>query len=169
MPYVPGDNWIICDLTGRKVLMSQSRKTWDGLRVWEKVWYPKHPQLYLRAIPDHMAVIDGRSRPTDIYMILQYGYGSFCLTSPNGTHWTFYVDDDGALLPANITWGNPVQYLYIDSYRLHVDNDGALHVESSGGIQTAVAWKMRSYGDFIYDLIVDTDLALLVIPSTWYS
>ena len=66
-------------------------------------------------------------------------------------------------------WGNPVTYLYIGSHRVYVDDDGALHVESSGGVNTDVAWKMRSPNNDIYDLTVDTDLALIVTPSTWYS
>ena len=168
MPYTPGDNWIICDLTSKKVLMSQSMKTWDGLRVAKEVWYPKHPQLSLKAIPDRMAVIDGRGRPADIYTVPQFGYGSFCLVSNGGIYWTFTVEDDGALVSFNIEYGNPVRYLNIGGYHLYVDNDGALHPEASG-VTSVQTWKMRSPGDFIFDLSVASDLALLVTPGVWYS
>lgn len=168
MPFAPGDNLCICDLSGKKVLMSETVKTWDGLRVWKPLWYPKHPQLFVRAIPDRMAVPDGRARPADIFAVLPYGYGTFCLASPDGTLWTFYVTDDGALLPANVEYGNPTRYLYTGGYRLFVDNDGALHVEAVSG-PTSQFWKMRSAGGFVFDLVPDTDLALIVTASSWYA
>lgn len=68
MPYVPGDNWIICDISGRKVLMSQSKKTWDGLRVHPDYWYPRHPQLDVKAVPDDQKVVDGRGRTEDYFL-----------------------------------------------------------------------------------------------------
>src|SRR5574343_865046 len=95
--YKPGDNYCICDLTGKKVLMSQTRKTWDGLRVWKGVWYPRHPQLDIRAIPDHMAVPDARPRTVDTYAPC-YGLGAFCLRSLGSISYIYYVVDDGALM-----------------------------------------------------------------------
>lgn len=164
MPYRPGDNWIICDLTGKKVLMSQSRKTWDGLRVWEAVWYPRHPQLDLRAIPDRMAVYDGRPRPSIIYTVYPFGMGAFCLISPNGTAWTFYVDDDGALLPSNEVFGSPAPFLQLGAYHLTVDDDGALHVSQVGSLGTTVNWNMRSENGYAFVMtVVPVDLALRVI------
>ena len=76
MTYVPGDNWIICDLSGRKVLMSKSRKTWDGLRVHPDYWSPRHPQLDVRSRADKQQVVDGRGRPADIFIesVPQYLY-----------------------------------------------------------------------------------------------
>jgi hypothetical protein len=70
MTYKPGDNWIICDLSGRKVLMSKSRKTWDGLRVHPDYWYPRHPQLDVRGRTDKQNVVDGRGRPVDHFLTL---------------------------------------------------------------------------------------------------
>ncbi len=68
MPFIGGDPWVICDLSGMKVRMSQTRKTWDGLRVYSPFWYPRHPQLDLRTIPDNPAVQDARSDPTPIFV-----------------------------------------------------------------------------------------------------
>ena len=166
MPYVPGDNWTICDISGKQILMSKSVKTWDGLRVDPAYWYPKHPQLMVRAVPDHMAVLDDRPRQTDVFIGPLYGYGSFCLVSPNGVFWTFYVADDGALIGVNTKWGSPVRYLYLGGYRLYVDDDGALHPELYSAPVSGV-WRMASYNDVRYAVTVDTDLALLVTTSAW--
>lgn len=163
MPYIPGDNYAICDLSGKKVLMSQTRKTWDGLRVYAPLWYPKHPQLSLRAIPERrMAVRDGRPRPADLFITLPYGYGAFCLTSPNGTYWTFWIDDDGAVIAANVLYGNPVPHIDIYSWRFTVDNDGALHLVQLTGIVSPQPWRMVSPGDVAYQLTVETDGAVMV-------
>jgi hypothetical protein len=162
MPYTPGDNWAICDLSGKKVLMSQTRKTWDGLRVWAPLWYVKHPQLLVRGISERMAVPDARPRPADVYIQLPYGYGAFCLISPDGTYWTFWMDDDGALRPSNVLYGNPLSYIDIYSWRFTVDNDGALHLTQLTGIMTPQPWRMVSPGAVAYSLTVDTDGAVIV-------
>ena len=69
MVYVPGDNFCACDVSGRKVLMSKSKKTWDGLRVHPDYWDPRHPQLDVKGRVDKQSVVDGRSRPTDKFII----------------------------------------------------------------------------------------------------
>lgn len=163
MPYVPGDNWVICDLSGKKVLMSQTRKTWDGLRVWEPLWYPKHPQLTIRAIPERsMPVRDGRSRPADIMYVAPYGLGAFCLLSPNNIVWTFYVDNDGALLAAQEKWGTPQPKLQlVPGYLFTVDDDGALHVGPAPVMPLSdPPWRMSSSDGTLWDLTIDVDYAV---------
>jgi hypothetical protein len=162
MTYSPGDNWIICDLSGKKVLMSQSRKTWDGLRVHPDFWSPKHPQLDLKGIPDHMAVVDGRSRPAIVYTTVQYGWGSFCLTSPNGTNYVVWIDDEGAVFVTEDTWGTPRNVFYIGQYGVTVDNDGALHVADYHVIKNITPWKLYSVAGTGFNVSIDTDLAMLV-------
>lgn len=162
MPYTPGDNWTICDLTGKKVLMSQTRKTWDGLRVWDRVWYPKHPQLSIKAIPDRMAVPDARSRPADTYYTLTFAWGAFCLISPNGTYYTFAVDDDGALLPYTEKWGMPQPSLVIAGHVFTVDDDGALHVRDQKVIRPDPPWSMISPDGTEFELTVADDHAVII-------
>jgi hypothetical protein len=168
MPYAPGDNWVICDISGRKFLMSKSRKTWDGLRVHPDYWYPRHPQLDLRAIPDRQAVIDGRPRPPDLFVGPEYSWGTFCLISPNGTTFVVYVADDGALLVRKGLFGSPITAFYLGNFALTVEDDGALLVRASpvGG---PPLWKMVSPGGAVYDLSVAADGALKVTPSVWYQ
>lgn len=69
MVYRPGDNWIICDISGRRCLMSQSKKTWDGLRVHPDYWYPRHPQLDVKGRPDRPGVVDGRPEGPERFIL----------------------------------------------------------------------------------------------------
>jgi hypothetical protein len=163
MPYIPGDNWAICDLSGKKVLMSQTRKTWDGLRVWNPLWYPRHPQLSLRAIPEHMAVRDARPRQADIFApAAPYGWGSFCLISPNGTTYVAAMADDGAMLVRAGVWGTPQPVFYISHYAFTVDDDGALHVADIIDTRGPSSWRMYSVNKLGFDITVAVDLAVLV-------
>jgi hypothetical protein len=69
MGYIPGDPWAICDICGFKVRMSTTKKTWDGLRVCAKTcWSPRHPQDFVRAIPDRQMVVDARPEPEDYFL-----------------------------------------------------------------------------------------------------
>lgn len=165
--YIPGDPWVICDLSGKQIRMSQSRKTWDGLRVDPEYWYPKHPQLMIRAIPDHMAVVDGRPRSAAVFVVPSFGYGSFCLISPNGTLFTVGVFDDplggdGVLMVVQTGFGHPVRYLDVSGWRFTVDNDGALHVNAVAqiGIPT---WQMASPQETLYEIVIDIDGAVHLV------
>ncbi|MCF4166336.1 hypothetical protein L2U69_11830 [Zavarzinia compransoris] len=66
--YIPGDHWVICDRTGFKVRASETRKEWNGLRVWNKVWEPRHPQDFVRGRADDQAVRDARPRQEDVFL-----------------------------------------------------------------------------------------------------
>lgn len=166
MPYVPGDNWIICDLSGKKILMSRSVKTWDGLRVDPEWWDPKHPQLSVRAVPDHMAVIDGRPRPTNLFIGPQYGTGAFCLISPGGIVWTFYAGEDRELLPVQVQLGTPVTHMDVGRWRFTVDDDGALHVDALASSGLTATVFMSSPLGVNYVLTVDDDGAVFILPYT---
>lgn len=68
MTYIPGDPWCICDICGFKIRMSQTLKTWDGLRVCRKDYDPKHPQLSVRGKVDLQRVNDPRPRQPDYFL-----------------------------------------------------------------------------------------------------
>jgi hypothetical protein len=112
-----------------------------------------------------MAVRDGRPRQADIFAHLPYGYGAFCLVSPNGTEWTFWVDEDGALIAANVLYGNPVPHIDMCSWRFTVDNDGALHLTQLFGIMTPQPWRLVSPGDVAYYLTVEADGAVIIAAA----
>lgn len=68
MTYRPGDPWVICDRSGFKVRMSDTRKEWTGLRVRKEDWEPRHPQDYVRAVKDDQRVPDARPEPADTFL-----------------------------------------------------------------------------------------------------
>ncbi len=70
--FVPGDWHIICDVCGTKVPASLSKRRWDGLIVCEKDHEFRHPQDFLRARADKIAVPFSRSEPTDQFQNVTY-------------------------------------------------------------------------------------------------
>lgn len=58
--YRSGDFLRQCDRSGQTVLASNTRKEWTGLIVREDLWEPRHPQDFVRAQADDMAVREGR-------------------------------------------------------------------------------------------------------------
>lgn len=68
MVYVDGDVWVLCDRTGMKVRMSQTRKEWNGLRVRKESWEPRHPQDFVRGVPDDQRVADARPESADTFL-----------------------------------------------------------------------------------------------------
>jgi hypothetical protein len=55
-----GDHNVICDRTGFKIKASNSRKEWNGLRVREQSWEPRHPQDKITSVVDNQSVYDPR-------------------------------------------------------------------------------------------------------------
>lgn len=45
-----------CDVCGFRFKADQLKKRWDGLMTCAADWEPRHPQDYLRAVPDKQAV-----------------------------------------------------------------------------------------------------------------
>lgn len=68
MTYIPGNPWVICDISGRKVRMSDTRKMYNGLRVHWRYWCPQHPQEFMEGIVEHPEVKDARPRGTDVFI-----------------------------------------------------------------------------------------------------
>lgn len=54
--YKKGDHNAISDDSAQKYKRSDMRLTWDGKLVGKDEWYPKHPQLTIRPIPDRPAI-----------------------------------------------------------------------------------------------------------------
>lgn len=161
---ISGDPWVQCDRCGRRVRLSQSKKTWDGLRVCIPDWDPKHPQLSIRARVDRQAVYDGRPQSPDRF-VETYGFGSFCLISPNGTTYVVTVDDDGALLVIQDILGAPVSYLQFGEWRMTVDDDGALHVNRFPILSRTMASPTGDY----FSMWVDWDGAVKITSLDVYT
>lgn len=66
--YIPGDHNIIDERTGRKIKRSEARKEWTNRIVGKASFEQRHPQDFLRSIPDHQAVEDARTESSDLYL-----------------------------------------------------------------------------------------------------
>lgn len=61
--YKSGDYNAACDRCGRKFKASELRLTWDGLRVCQADWEPRHSQERVRASKDDQSVPWSRPWP----------------------------------------------------------------------------------------------------------
>lgn len=66
--YKKGDWNVIEDIGGRKVKASQTRLRWDGLRVLDQDYEERHPQDFVRAVPDNPSVPWSRPEERDVYL-----------------------------------------------------------------------------------------------------
>ncbi len=66
MAYKPGQWLAICDRCGFQFLSGQMKKTWDGLYVDHACWEPRHPQEFIRGVPDEQATPWQRPAQVDI-------------------------------------------------------------------------------------------------------
>ena len=63
-----GDHWVICDKSGFKVPFSETKKEWNGLRVWSKFYEPRHPQDFVKGRRDNQTVYDPRVESDDVFL-----------------------------------------------------------------------------------------------------
>ena len=49
----PGSYNAICDVCGMKYKAKDLQKRWDGMMVCQQDWEPRHPQEFIRVIPDN--------------------------------------------------------------------------------------------------------------------
>lgn len=159
---IPGDPWVICDICGSRFRMSQTRKTWDGLRVCPEDYDPKHPLLNIRGKADRQAVFDSRPEPPDRFVAIPYDIGSFCLISPGGIYYIVHAADDGAWLVTPGLLGNPLAFFHLGSYHFGVEDDGAIVplVVVPGGL---INWRMVTPASYLYLYNAAADGA--VIPT----
>ena len=67
--YKPGDWWIYCDSCGKKIRASESKHRWDGLIVCADDWETRHPQDFVKAVPDKQSVPFSRPEPADTFIV----------------------------------------------------------------------------------------------------
>lgn len=63
-----GDYNVICDQSGFKYKASQTKKQWDGLRVYSGYYEDRHPQDYVSSKEDNQNVPDARPDGPDIFL-----------------------------------------------------------------------------------------------------
>src|SRR4051812_30721467 len=66
--YVPGSFYRICDRTGFKYRADRTRKEWNNLIVYERVWEERQPQDYVRGVQDNQTVPQPRPQGQNIYI-----------------------------------------------------------------------------------------------------
>lgn len=66
--FIKGDYNAICDVCAQKYKASQMRKRWDGLMVCPHDYENRHPQDFLRAVPDRQAVPWSRPQTPDVFV-----------------------------------------------------------------------------------------------------
>lgn len=63
--YRHGDHYVYCDISGFKVHASETRMTWDGLRVRKEDWDYRHPQDFVKGQAYRQNVQNPRPEPED--------------------------------------------------------------------------------------------------------
>lgn len=155
MVYRPGDNWVICDFTGQKVLMSETVKTWDGYRVKRDWFYPRHPQLDVKGIPElSMRVIDGRPEQEWQFAYPSYGSGPLVAASPNGTIYQITVSNAGAVGTIQQPFQPYANPAIVNGFQLEVSNTGVITTEAVEGDQGPPAWVIVSPNGTVWELKV---------------
>lgn len=66
--YKSGDWNGICQTCGKKYKYSQLKTQWDGIIACPKCFDYRHPQEFVRAIPDNQSVPDSSPEPTDTFI-----------------------------------------------------------------------------------------------------
>lgn len=66
--FVAGEWNAICDVCAQKYKSGEMKKRWDGLMVCPNDWEPRHPQDFLRAVPDRQAVPWSRPETPDVFV-----------------------------------------------------------------------------------------------------
>ncbi len=66
------DPWTICDASGFKCKLSETRLMWNGRRVRADFWEPRHPQDRIRAPKEQKPPKDTRSEPGDPPVTIEF-------------------------------------------------------------------------------------------------
>lgn len=68
--YVPGDNYLLCDITGFKIRRSKARLQWDNIATFGSHWSPRQPQDLVQAVRDEQYVSLSRPRQQNRFTVL---------------------------------------------------------------------------------------------------
>lgn len=63
---------VICDVCGIKYKANEVKKRWDGLIVCDDDWETRHPQEFVRAVPDQPKLPFTRPEPVDVFVEVTY-------------------------------------------------------------------------------------------------
>lgn len=94
--FVAGQWNAVCDVCAQKYKSSEMRKRWDGLMVCPRDWEPRHPQDFLRSVPDHQAVPWSRPETPDVFV---------------PSNWDKYINENISVYEAMTYFSNYVRYI----------------------------------------------------------
>lgn len=66
--YTPGDWLADCYVCGQTFLASEMKKHWQGYYVCERDWEPRHPQDFVRGVPDKPSPPWVQPPPEDVFV-----------------------------------------------------------------------------------------------------
>lgn len=66
--YVAGDHWVTDSITGFRIRSSEAVEQWDGNVVHRSYAEPRHPQDYVRARKEEIAVENARPPVPEVYI-----------------------------------------------------------------------------------------------------
>lgn len=66
--FTSGEYNAICDVCGFKYKASELTRRWDGLMVCKEDYEPRHPQDFIRPIPDQQKLEWTRPEATDTFI-----------------------------------------------------------------------------------------------------
>ena len=66
--YIKGQGNVICDRTGAKTKLGRTRLEWTGWLVKIEEWEPRHPQDFVRSVPDKTALPIARPEGDDVFL-----------------------------------------------------------------------------------------------------
>lgn len=66
--YAQGQYNMICDRTGQKMKSSEARREWNGFIVHHSVFLERHPQDYVKPVPQEPAPKNLRPRAERTYL-----------------------------------------------------------------------------------------------------
>lgn len=88
--YKSGDWNLLCDVCGKKIKASESRRRWDGFVVCTEDFEHRQPQDFVRARLDKISVPFTRPQPEDQFVVIIY-YNQYFTTDYIATG---YVQDE---------------------------------------------------------------------------
>lgn len=69
---------VICDRCGFRFHSDELKKEWTGLMVCHECWEPRHPQDFVRAVPEHITPPWVRPEGEDDFLNICYIDGMSC-------------------------------------------------------------------------------------------
>ena len=151
--YLPGDNWLVCDICGCEVYSSKAKVRWDNMVVCPDDWEPRHEQDFVRARNDKIAA-QGLVRPESQALFITNQAPAIILRRANH----FNVLKTSAIVSVDSTLAAGTVYVALrttggytgdDAQEIKntaVDSQGAIFGTSSFEVTTLLHTTLYYYG-----------------------